>query len=115
MIKLVYCFAKKADLSFEEFSRYWHDVHGPIGARIPGVRRFVQSLALHDARDAHTPSFDGMVELWFDDVEAVLRARSSAEWQDSTYDERHFIDHGRTAYFLSQERTLVGSDKESLA
>jgi hypothetical protein len=39
MIKLVYCFAKKADLSFEEFSRYWHDIHGSIGARIPGVRR----------------------------------------------------------------------------
>jgi uncharacterized protein (TIGR02118 family) len=112
MIKLVYCFAKKADVSFEEFSRYWREVHGPIGARIPGVRRLVQSVAVHDARDAHVPSFDGMVELWFDDIEAVLRARSSAEWQASTEDERHFIDHSRTAYFLSHERTLVGSETE---
>lgn len=79
MIKLVYCFAKRADLSFEEFSRYWHDVHGPIGARIPGVRRLVQSVAVHDTRDAHAPSFDGMAELWFEDIEAVLRARSSRE------------------------------------
>jgi uncharacterized protein (TIGR02118 family) len=110
MIKLVYCFARKPDLSIEEFSRYWRDVHGPIGARIPGVRRLVQSVAVHDPRDALAPSFDGMVELWFDDVEAVLRARSSREWSVSTEDERHFIDHSRTAYFLSRERTLLGPE-----
>lgn len=112
MIKLVYCFAKKAGLSREEFARYWHDVHGPIGARIAGVRRFVQSVAVHDARDAYPPSYDGMVELWFDDVEAVLQARSSAEWRASSEDERNFIDSSRTAYFLSQERTLVGPETE---
>jgi uncharacterized protein (TIGR02118 family) len=107
MIKLVYCFARKRDLSFEEFSRYWRDVHGPIGARIPGVRRLVQSEAIHDPRDVQAPTFDGMAELWFDDIEAVLRARSSPEWEASTADERHFIDHNRTAYFLSYERTVA--------
>ena len=112
MIKLVYCFAKKPGLSFEEFSRYWHDVHGPIGSRIPGLRRLVQSVALHEPRDAHSPSFDGMAELWFDDVETLLHARSSREWQASTEDEQHFIDHTRTAYFLSHERVLVGSSKD---
>ena len=107
MIKLVYCFAKKPDLDVDEFSRYWRDVHGPIGARIPGLRRLVQSLAIHDPRDAHAPSFDGMAELWFDDMEAVLLARQSPEWRAATVDERHFIDHSRTAYFLSEERTLL--------
>jgi uncharacterized protein (TIGR02118 family) len=106
MIKLVYCFAKRPDLDVEEFSRYWRDVHGPIGAGIPGLRRLVQSLAIHDPRDAHEPSFDGMAELWFDDVEAVLRARESPEWRAATADERHFIDYSRTAYFLSEERML---------
>lgn len=113
MIKLVYCFAKKADLSFEEFSRYWRDVHGPIGARIPGLRRLVQSVAFHDARDLRAPTFDGMAELWFHDLESVLRARSSPEWLFSQDDERHFIDHSRTAYFLSHERTLVDVQRNS--
>lgn len=106
MIKLVYCFAKRPDLSLEEFSRYWRDVHGPIGARIPGLRRLVQSVAIAEGDDARPPSFDGMAELWFDDLDAVRRARSSAEWQASTADERHFIDHTRTAYFLSRERAI---------
>jgi hypothetical protein len=48
-----------------------------------------------------------MAELWFDDIEALLRARESAEWRASTADESDFIDHSRTAYFLCEERTLL--------
>ena len=107
MIKVVYCFAKRPDVGFDEFSRYWHEVHGAIGARIPGLRRLVQSVAVRDPRDAYAPSFDGMAELWFDDIEALLRARASPEWQASTDDERQFIDHSRTAYFVSYERVVV--------
>ena len=106
MIKVVYCFARKPDLTVDEFSRYWRDVHGPLGARIPGLRRLVQSVAIHDPRDAHAPSFDGMAELWFDDLESLLGARSSPEWCAATDDEVHFIDHSRTAYFVSEERAV---------
>jgi hypothetical protein len=41
MIKLVYCISKKANLSDEEFFRYWKDVHGPLGAKIPRLRKRV--------------------------------------------------------------------------
>ena len=63
MIKLVYCFGRRPDLSAEEFGRYLREVHRPIALRIPGLRRLVQSVAFHDARDAHGPAFDGMAEL----------------------------------------------------
>jgi hypothetical protein len=43
MIKLVYCITKKPGLTDEEFFRYWKDVHGPLGTRLPGLRRLVQS------------------------------------------------------------------------
>ena len=46
MIKLVYCITRRPDLSLAEFSTYWHDVHGPIGRRIPGLGRLVQSHPL---------------------------------------------------------------------
>lgn len=110
MIKVVYCFCRRPDLSAAEFSRYWRDVHGPIGARIPGLRRLVQSVAIHDPRDVRAPGFDGMAELWFDDFESLLRARTSGEWQASTADEHHFIDHSRTAYFVTEERTILNSE-----
>jgi uncharacterized protein (TIGR02118 family) len=106
MVKLVYCITRRSDLTAEEFVRYWREVHGPIGARIPGLRRLVQSQALRIPGDAHAPDFDGMAELWFDDVASLLAARRSPEWQASSADEANFIDQKRVAYFVSEEREV---------
>lgn len=108
MIKLVYCFARAPHLSHREFSEYWKKVHGPIGAQIPGVRKLVQSIAVSSAgSDLPTPAFDGMAELWFDDLDALAEARRSPQWQASTADEANFIDLDRTSAFVTTERKIV--------
>jgi uncharacterized protein (TIGR02118 family) len=107
MIKLVYCISKKPGLRDEEFFRYWENVHGPIGARIPGLRKFVQSRRLIVPGDAHRSDYDGMAELWFDDMAALLAARQSPEWKASTEDEANFIDHNKVAYFVSEEHVVL--------
>src|SRR5439155_20751361 len=66
-------------MSVDEFSRYWRDVHGPIGRRIPGLRRLVQSHPIPDPDQIGPPTFDGMAELWFDDLAALRTARHSAK------------------------------------
>lgn len=106
MLKLVYCISRRSDLTSEEFVRYWRDVHGPVGARIPGLRRLVQSHTLLIPGDAQAPDFDGMAELWFDDVGSLLAARRSPEWRASSADEANFIDPKRVAYFVSEEREV---------
>ena len=113
MIKLVYCITKKSGLTDEEFFSYWQKVHGPIGGRIPGLRKLVQSRRMTIAGDRHASDYDGMAELWFDDVEALLAARRSPEWKASTEDEANFIDHRKVAYFVAEERVIVDkTDKE---
>lgn len=107
MIKLVYCFKKKAGLTDEAFFDYWHNVHGPIGARIPGLQRLVQSRVVRVPGDAHPGDFDGMAELWFDNVEALLAARNTPEWQHSSKDEQNFIDHRHVAYFVTEEHEIT--------
>jgi uncharacterized protein (TIGR02118 family) len=113
MIKLVYCITKKPGMSDEEFFRYWKDVHGPLGARIPGLRKFVQSHRLTVFGDKNRPDYDGMAELWFDDVEALLAARQSQEWRASTEDEANFIDHSKVAYFVSAEHAISLESKRN--
>ena len=105
MVKLIYCFAKKPGLSDEEFFRYWRQVHGPIGARIPGLRRLVQSRRV--AGDVRPPDFDGVAELWFDDFAALLSARQSPEWKAASDDEANFIDHDRVAYVVTEEHFIL--------
>jgi len=106
MIKVVYCFRKRAGISDEDFDRYWRDVHGQLGARIPGLRRLVQSRAIRLQADAREPDFDGVAELWFEDEAALLRARASEEWKQSTRDETSFLDPSSTRYAVTEERTV---------
>ena len=107
MVKLIYCICRKPGLSRDRFLRYWAEVHAPIGARIPGLRKLVQSYALEIPQDTRPPDFDGMAELWFDDVEAILHARRSPEWAASTADEVHFVDPTRSAYLVTEERQII--------
>ena len=106
MIKLVYCITRRRGMALEEFSRYWREVHGPIGRRIPGLRRLVQSHRVPHVPDLAPPGFDGMAELWFDDLAALEAARRSPEWRASSADEANFIDETRTALFLTEEREI---------
>ncbi len=113
MVKLVYCITKRAGLTDEEFFRYWKNIHGPIGARIPRLRKLVQSHVLTVPGDKRRPDYEGMAELWFDDLEALLATRQSPEWKASTEDERNFIDHNKVAYFVSEEHIILDRTKEN--
>jgi len=106
MVKVVYCISKKPTLSDEEFFRYWKDVHGPLGAKIPRLRKLIQSHRLSISADKQ-PSYDGMAELWFDDVASLLAARQSPEWKASSDDEANFIDLKRVAHFVSEEHVIL--------
>jgi uncharacterized protein (TIGR02118 family) len=108
MIKLIYCITKKTGCSDEEFFRYWKNVHGPIGARIPGLRRLVQNHRISVPGDPRSPEHDGSAELWFDDIDALLRARQSPEWKAASEDEAQFIDPDKVAYFAAEENVIVG-------
>src|SRR2546421_10837124 len=81
MIKLVYCITRRRGMTLEEFSHYWREEHGPIGRRIPGLRRLAQSHPTRHPADLSPPPFDGMAELWFDDLAALEAARRSPEWR----------------------------------
>lgn len=91
----------------DEFFHYWKKVHAPIGARIPRLRRFVQSHRLNVSGDKYQPDYDGVTELWFDSIEDLLAARKSPEWTASTDDEVNFIDHRKTAYLVSEELVIL--------
>ena len=93
---------RKEGMRDEEFRRYWIERHGPVAARIPGLRRLVISPAIRAWRGE---PFDGIVELWFDDMEALEQAFSSAEAEEGREDISNFIE--RSSLFVTQENTIV--------
>jgi uncharacterized protein (TIGR02118 family) len=83
---------RRPDLSPEAFHTYWRDVHGPIGAAVPGVLRYVQHHAIPNLyKGGRQPPYDGVAQTWFDDLEAMRAAAGSAELAATVDDQRHFM------------------------
>ena len=80
MLKVIYTAARKPGLGLEEFQQHWFDVHGELGSRVPGLRRYVQNHALPEAYAVRALTHDGFSEMWFDDLESLQKSRKSPEW-----------------------------------
>ena len=122
MIKLTFAVRRRSDVESEEFHRYWRDEHGPLVRSFQealGIRRYVQvhrietpfNDALRQSRSALEP-FDGVAELWWDDVDALAAGASSPEGlaagQALLEDEARFIDLAHSALWLGEEVEIIG-------
>jgi uncharacterized protein (TIGR02118 family) len=88
---------------------HWRGKHSAIGARLPGVRAYVQNHGLLAAGRflLPYPGFDIMPELDWDDLAAMDAAMDSpVHEQDSADDEANFIDVGRTSYAVTIRHVL---------
>ena len=73
MIKSIALAHRKTSLTREEYNRYWKEQHGPLAARlIPGLRKYVQNHYISIPGLEYKG--DGIVEMWYDDVEAFKRS-----------------------------------------
>ncbi|HUZ77417.1 MAG TPA: EthD family reductase [Chloroflexota bacterium] len=81
MVKAVIVASRLPGLTLREFQDHWITVHGPLGAKVPGLRRYVQNHALQEAYAFRDLTHDGFAELWFDDLAALQRAVQTPEWK----------------------------------
>jgi uncharacterized protein (TIGR02118 family) len=105
VIKHIGLLKRKDGMSVGDFQRYWREVHGPIAANTPGLRRYIQSHAIAKVYDIYPQAYDGMVEAWFDDFAAYQAALASPEWRTSTEDGAHFI--GSSARLVTSEVPII--------
>src|SRR6478609_9173579 len=95
MITNLTMFKRRPDLSPEAFHTYWRDVHGPLGARVPGVRRYVQHHAVSNLYAAgREPVYDGVAQTWFDDLAAMRAAAGTELLAAVVADQTHFMATG---------------------
>jgi uncharacterized protein (TIGR02118 family) len=120
LIKLVYCIRKRADISEEEFHRYWLEEHGPLVKSVAadiGACRYVQSHTgmadinqmLRATRDFRDP-FDGVTEVWWESEEAFRAGLASAPGRAAAArlaeDEARFIDIAGSHLFVTEEHAI---------
>jgi uncharacterized protein (TIGR02118 family) len=81
MVKAIFMASKMPGLTLAEFFVRWEHVHGPLAAKVPGLRRYDQYHAVPESYPAGMNTHDGWSELWFDDVSSLHAAVASPEWQ----------------------------------
>jgi uncharacterized protein (TIGR02118 family) len=82
---------RREDLSFDEFVGYWQARHADVIVdNVPGLRRYVQNPRLPVDPPSGAWPYDGMAELWFDDLE-TFKAQLAVAGETIRHDEDQFI------------------------
>lgn len=106
MIHVLYFISRKAALEPAEFHRYWREVHGPIAARIPQLRRYVQSHREYSL-PGNAP-FDGAAEVWLEDEAALAELRREPAYLEGALaDEPNFIDMQRVQWLMTTDHVVL--------
>ncbi len=106
MVTQLVLLTRRSDMSYEEFSKYWKDVHAPIGAKMPECKRYVQ---YHSgvAPAAGEPAYDGVAFLQFEDMDALGRSWESPEGQATAADIPNFLDGDKIVMLFNEEHVIV--------
>jgi len=107
-VKFIAFLKRKEGLGFRDFQEHWRERHGPIAARVPGNRRYVQCHARAGIYESgREPPFDGIPMSWFDDTDALRASGKSAELAATRADEVHFLAPGRLPFVIAREVAIL--------
>ncbi|HUN99130.1 MAG TPA: EthD domain-containing protein [Bradyrhizobium sp.] len=111
MVKLAICVKRKAGMSAPDFHRYWREVHASVVKSVPEfmrhLRKYVQSHTVSEAVPgfpAEPSQYDGLAELWFDNLEDVGKAFREPRYMEIIRpDEGKFADLAGSTLFVAEE------------
>lgn len=92
MIKQISFFKRIPGLPEEVFHQHWRTQHATIVKELPGLIRYVQNHAISSVAGSDAPPFDGVAEVWFEDMETMRANVGSAALDRIRADEANFID-----------------------
>lgn len=105
MLKFVVVLSKRPDLTREQFRRHLEQVHAPLAKALPGLRRYTQNHVIADPK--RSPAWDAIVELYFDNWDAMEAAWASPQGAASDADLPKFADLTRTTWSAVEELSLL--------
>jgi uncharacterized protein (TIGR02118 family) len=106
--KVIALISRIPGMPLEDFLHHWQVDHPPYVWALPGVRRYVQNVAIAGYRDW---AYDGAAELWFDSVGDVARAFASEAAGPMHEHEKAFIHE--ITWFLADETDVVPVDRST--
>src|SRR5262249_13044671 len=92
-VHLIALITRKPDLSVDQFQTYWREHHGPLAAKVPEMRRYVQDHPMPELYGSRNqPLCDGVAEAWFDSLADLQRSTETPQVKAVRADEPNFMD-----------------------
>ena len=113
MIKFTILLVRKPSLSREAFIDHHRNTHAALFMSVPAVRetvrRYVQQHTIDTSLPGMPPAiYDGITELWFDDVAALARCFSDPVYLEKIRpDEESFLDLYACSFVVSTENVVA--------
>jgi uncharacterized protein (TIGR02118 family) len=108
-VKAVEFLTRRPGSSVDAFQGHWRDIHGPLLAAVPGLRRCVLSATRRSAYTAgRAPAYDGVTLLWFDSPEALRAAAGSSAYAEAVADRGRFVAPGSPPFIVTREHVIAG-------
>jgi uncharacterized protein (TIGR02118 family) len=109
MIKTMALLSRKPDVSPEEFDAHWHHPHGdPLSLAIDTLRHYVQSTRKPLEPVAVNGPYDGIAEVWLDDVETAAGLTEHPKFAAAQADQINFMQPDAVRYLMTEEQAVVG-------
>jgi uncharacterized protein (TIGR02118 family) len=102
MVKFVVVLSRRPGMAREDFSAYLRTAHGDLARRLPGMKRYVQNHVAQDSK-RKPPAWDAVVELHWENREAMEAAWASPEGAAATADLEAFADLSRSSWSIVEE------------
>ena len=107
-IKQMTWLTRRPDLTPEQAHAHWWDNHGPLGAKVPGMVRYVQNhVPARAYRDGRQPIHDGVAVAYLASLDAAREAAVSPELAATRADEANFLDTTRLPFVVVDEIRIV--------
>lgn len=102
---MVVLLVRKASLSYEAFRTHWEEEHVPLVEALPGVQRYVTA----HPTDPEKSAYDGVAEVYFEDMETLGTAFDSEAGEALLDDAEEFSDQeaGEVLYMEETERFVA--------
>ena len=108
-VKLLMLLKRKPGLPLEDFRRHGLQVHAPVVVEIPGLQRYLQCHTRDGSYIFGEARFDGVEQLWFENMETLASALNSTQFQrkvKSSLDT--FVEPKYIFTLVTEEHWIIG-------
>lgn len=106
MLKFMVVVVRRPEFTTAQFRHHLEDIHAPLAKSLPGLKRYTQNYPCVDPK-RNAPAWDAIIELYFEDWEAMEAAWNSPQGAASDADLPLFADLARTTWSAVEEITLL--------